>query len=294
MQEYQILLYYKYIIIENPKAYRDYMWELCIKLGLKGRIIIAHEGLNGTVSGTKEATQEYMRIIKTDERFSNINWKISKGTGDDFPKLVVRVRKEIVTTGIKDKDFGPLHNKTGKYLSAEELYNWYKEGKEFYVLDMRNDYEYEVGRFSNSLLPEGLYHFRDMPKTVKTIEHLKDKVVVTVCTGGVRCETASGLLIKYGFTNVHQLHNGIVTFMEKFPNTFFEGKLYVFDKREVMGFNTESEEHKIVGKCRKCGAQSENLVNWNEGTERIYGVICEDCCKIGKVELQGLYKEKYL
>jgi predicted sulfurtransferase len=210
----------------------------------------------------------------------------SGGTGSAFAKLKVKVRPEIVTTGIPNKDFGPLKQVTGKYLSAEKLKKWYEENKEFYVVDMRNDYEFEIGRFQNSVWPKGLGHFRDVPKAIKTIENLKDKTVVTVCTGGVRCETASGLLLKYGFKDVYQLENGIVTFMEKYPNTYFQGKLLVFDGRETMGFNLDSKEYKSVGACRNCGKPSENLVNyWVTKDEDAYGIICKDCISSGAIKL---------
>lgn len=292
---YQILLYYKYTPIHNPQELMHKQRALCERLALKGRILIATEGINGTVEGTVTNTQTYIQEMSKNPSFADINWKKSPGTGNAFPKLKVKVRPEIVTTGIKDKDFGPLKAVTGKYLSCDELYRWYCEGREFYILDMRNDFEYEVGRFKHSIFPQGLYHFRDLIKTIGNISHLKDKTVVTVCTGGVRCETASGLLIKYGFKDVYQLQNGIVTFMEKYPNTFFEGKLYVFDGRMTIGFHTHSQEHKIIGRCRFCQKPSENLVNWHdENGRRVHGILCEDCCAKHTDKLQGQYKQQYL
>ena len=281
-----VLLFYKYIKIGDPTNLVKDQRDLCEKLGLKGRILIAKEGINGTLEGTVKNIEAYITEMIKDKRFSDINWKKSIGSGSAFKKLKVKVRNEIVTTGIKDKDFGPLNKLTGKYLSVDELFRWYKTGKEFYVVDMRNDYEYEVGRFKNSIWPTGLGHFRDTKNAVKKILHLKDKTVVTVCTGGVRCETASGLLMKYGFKDVYQLQNGIVTFMEKYPNTFFEGKLYVFDGRETMGFNVNDSNHKIIGRCRLCAKVSENLENYyNELGEDVYGVICVDCVNSKKVVL---------
>lgn len=283
---YTVLLFYKYTQIDDPVALMNAQRDLCEKLGLMGRILIAIEGINGTLEGAKENVEEYINEMNKDVRFSDINWKKSKGSGVAFKKLKVKVRDEIVTTGIKDKDFGPLKKVAGKKLSAQQLFDWYKEGKEFYVVDMRNDYEFEVGHFQNSIWPQGLGHFRDTKNAVKNILHLKDKTVVTVCTGGVRCETASGLLIKYGFSDVYQLENGIVTFMEKFPNTYFDGKLYVFDGRETVGFNTENKEHKVIGKCRLCGKPSENLENYyNEKKIDVYGIICLDCVNSQKVVL---------
>src|SRR3989344_1239389 len=220
---YVVLLYYKYIKIDDPEAVMGIQRAVCEVLNLKGRILVAEEGINGTIEGTEENIEEYIKQTEKDKRFLNINWKKSKDNGKAFKKLSVKVRSEIVTTGIKDKDFGPLKKVTGKHLSADKLYNWYEEGREFYIVDIRNDYEFEIGRFKNSVWPEGLGHFRDVTKAINSISNLKNKTVVTVCTGGVRCETASGLLIKNGFKKVYQLSNGIVTFMEKYPNMFFEG-----------------------------------------------------------------------
>lgn len=254
------------------------------KLGLKGRIIVAKEGINGTVEGLTENTKKYMKEMKQYKGFGDINWKKSVGTGRAFGKLSVKVRAEIVTTGEKKKDYGPLAKITGKFLTAKQLFEWYESKKEFYVLDMRNDYEYEVGRFKNSIWPDGLGHFRDVKKAIKNISNLKKKTVVTVCTGGVRCETASGLMQKYGFEDVYQLQHGIVTFMDKYPNTYFLGKLYVFDTRELYG------KGKAIGKCRVCGKTTENMVNYYKEGKNTYGVVCVECCKKGKVELEGKYK----
>lgn len=284
--KYVVLLYYKYVKITNPKEIMDLQRAICEVLDLKGRILIAEEGINGTVEGMEKNIEEYIKQTEKDKRFNNINWKKSKGDGKAFKKLTVKVRPEIVTTGINDKDFGPLKKITGKYLTVDKLYKWYEEGRDFYIIDMRNDYEFEIGKFKNSVWPEGLGHFRDVPNAIKSILNLKDKTVVTVCTGGVRCETASGLLIKYGFKEVYQLENGIVTFMEKYPNTYFEGKLLVFDGRETLGFNVDDPKHKIIGKCRICKYPSENLVNYFEKGKNRYGIICTDCCNSNKVDLE--------
>jgi len=284
--KHTVLLYYKYVKIKNPheEMVRQRAW--CEALDMKGRIIIAEEGINGTLEGTKKEAEKYIKLMDSERKFKEINWKKSEGTGNAFRKLSVKVRPEIVTTGIPSKDFGPLNKKTGNYLSADQLKKWYEENKEFYVIDMRNDYEFEIGRFRNSIWPEGLGHFKDVPNTIKSISHLKNKTVVTVCTGGVRCETASGLLKKYGFKDVYQLQHGIVTFMEKYPNTYFEGKLLVFDGRQTVGFNIDDPKHKIVGKCRICGKKSENLVNYYDKGKNTYGIICTKCCESGKIELQ--------
>jgi len=278
--KYQILLFYKYINIENPEVVKNWQLELCKKLHLKSRIIVAKEGINGTLEGTVENTEKYIQEMSKDPRFSDIVYKKSEGTGNAFPKISVKVRNEIVSLKLEENDFSPQEC-TGKYITAEELYSWFTNQKEFYVVDMRNDYEHKVGFFENSILMP-IKNFRELPNKIQHIEHLKEKTVVTVCTGGVRCEKASGLLIKYGFKDVYQLKDGIVTFMEKFPNKFFLGKLYVFDNRFVMGFNTDSKEHVVVGKCDKCNKPTDDYVDCayiHCNSDNRHFLCCKECRK---------------
>jgi len=270
-----ILLYYKYVKIQYPKREVKAQRKICEELGLTGRIIIAPEGINGTLEGATENAQKYIEYMKKDKRFKDINWKKSTGTGSAFPKLSVKERREIVSLHLGDMDFDP-NKVTGKYLTAEELHSWFENKKEFYIVDMRNDYEYLSGRFENSVLP-GLENFRDLKKELPRLEHLKDKTVLTVCTGGVRCEKASGFLMMSGFKDVYQLQNGIVTYMEKYPNEHFKGKLYVFDGRVTMGFNTDSKQHEIVGICEKCSAKSEHYINCSTVGCHRHFIMCENC-----------------
>jgi UPF0176 protein len=272
---YTVLLYYKYVKIKYPKREMKVQRKICEELDLTGRIIVSPEGINGTVEGLTENTEKYIEYMSKNKRFADINWKKSKGTGNAFPKLSVKVRPEIVSLHLGDMDFDP-NKVTGKYLTAEELHEWFETGKEFYIVDMRNDYEYLSGRFENSVLP-GLENFRDLKKELPKLEHLKDKTVLTVCTGGVRCEKASGFLMMSGFKDVYQLKNGIVTYMEKYPNEHFKGKLYVFDGRVTMGFGLSDSEHEIIGRCEKCLKPSENYINCaTVGCHRHF-IMCESC-----------------
>jgi UPF0176 protein len=149
---------------------------------------------------------------------------------------------------------------------------------------MRNAYEHKVGHFEGSIMPP-IENFRDLPKVVEQIKHLKNKTVLTVCTGGVRCEKASGFLITQGFTDVYQLDGGIVSYMEKYPNEDFQGKLYVFDKRVKMGpsalletgLYTDDVNHKIIGKCDACNNSSENFVNCANPVCHRHFINCEEC-----------------
>jgi len=280
---YQILLFYIYDTLENPTELMKWQRTLCERLGLKGRVLISAEGMNATLEGETEKTEEYVKEMCKRPQFANIDFKRSEGTGTAFPKLQVKVKEEIVTTRFPGKDeVGPHKGVTGKYLSAEQLHDWiHNSDKEFYIVDMRNDYEYESGHFAGSVLLKDFKTFRDLPNLMDQIDHLRHKTVVTVCTGGVRCEKASGFLIKHGFTDVYQLHNGIVTYMEAYPNEDFLGKLYVFDERVVMGFNIDSADHVVIGKCRKCGKTSENYIDYVEDGHRKHGIVCEECITKG-------------
>lgn len=274
-QKYQVLLYYKYVQIDDPKKLMDDLRLLCQQLGLKGRILIATEGINGTVEGTKENTEKYIQELIKDLRFADIQFKKSAGTGVAFPKLYIKVRAEIVSGHLGKDDVNPAEM-TGKYLQAEELHSWIKSGKKFFIVDMRNDYEQKSGYFEGSIL-SNFENFRDLPGMIPKLAQLKDETIVTVCTGGVRCEKASGFLIKNGFADVYQLEGGIVSYMEKYPNQDFKGKLYVFDNRIVMGFNTDSSEHEVVGRCELCNKASDNYVNCANMECHKHFICCHDC-----------------
>lgn len=271
--EYTILLFYKYVHINNPKEVCDAQRKLCEELGLKGRLIIAEEGINVTLEGTTENTQKYIEALERDPRFLNIHFKRSQGTGASFPKLSVKVRPEIVSLHL-EKDIDP-NEITGTHLKPEELKKWYEEGKEFYVIDMRNDYEFRVGHFKDSVFMP-VQNFRDIPSALSHIEHLKEKTVVPVCTGGVRCEKASGLLVREGFKDVYQLDGGIVTYMEKFPAEEFKGTLYVFDKRITMDFDP-ADKHEVIGTCDKCASACETFFNCRNKQCNKKMLCCADC-----------------
>lgn len=275
MNGYQILLFYKYVHIADPEAVRDWQEALCKKYGLKGRLIVASEGINITLEGTTENTESYIKELENDTRFINIHFKKSPGTGKAFRKLSVKVRSEIVSGHLGVCDIDP-NQVTGKHLPPEELHAWIKEGREFYIIDMRNIYEHKAGKFKGSICPP-LENFRDLPRIIKTIAHLKNKTVLTVCTGGIRCEKASGYLITQGFTDVYQLNGGIVSYMEKYPNEDFEGKLYVFDNRVLMGFYTDDAKHTVIGTCEKCDKSCERFVNCDHAWCGKHFILCQEC-----------------
>ncbi len=270
---YKIVLFYKYITIDNPEKLRQEQWLICSKLSLKGRMILAKEGINATLEGTEENIKKYCDVLLKDNRFAGTHIKISDSNGKAFPKLSIKVRDEIVASGLDGLNPQKV---TGKYITAEELHDWINQKKEFFIVDMRNGYEQRVGYFENSIL-SNMENFRDLPKLLPKLKALKGKTIVTVCTGGVRCEKASGFLVTNGFSNVYQLYGGIVTYMEKYPGEDFKGSLYVFDNRLVMGFNLDDSKRKIVGRCAKCKKPSENYINCSDDFCHRHFICCLGC-----------------
>ena len=269
IMEYQVLLAYKYVKITSPENVCTWVRDLCEKYSLLGRVIVAEEGINLTVEGRYKDIKEFSADILKDKRFSDMNIKKSAGTGLSFPKLSVKVRDEIVSTGLSVDP-----NKGGRYLDSSELYKWFREERDFVVVDMRNDYEVISGKFRNSL-NLGLKASRDLVHKVDKLDKYKDKKVLTVCTGGVRCEKMSSYLVDRGFKKVYQLKNGIHTYMEKYPGKDFEGTLYTFDKRETMNFGGDRN---IIGECMLCGRKTERYINCANLSCNIHFLACIECC----------------
>jgi UPF0176 protein len=273
--KFQVLLFYKYTTITDPQAFMKQYRALCEKYNLKGRTIIAEEGLNSTLEGTVEATEEFLKEFLVDERFSHMQIKRSEGTGNSFPRLSIKVRNEIVGTHFP-KEVDPTV-KTGKYLSADELRKWYEEDKDFVVVDMRNSYEFESGHFKKSIDP-GMTASRELPEKINLIRSQvgTDKPILTVCTGGVRCEKMSAYLLHAGFPEdkVYQLDGGMHTYMEKYPGKDFLGTLFTFDDRLVMDFGGDRE---IIGTCKHCGDKTEQYQNCANAMCNMLFLVCDSC-----------------
>jgi len=253
-----VLLYYKYVRIEDPESFVKSHRALCESLGLKGRILVAQEGINGTVIGEQEATQRYQETLQADPRFADMEFKISHGDASTFPKLMVKARSEIVTLGL-EKDVDPNED-TGTHLSPEEWKQVLdKEKDDVIVFDARNRYESDVGYFEGAIKPD-IENFRDLPQVVDEYAHLKDKKVLMYCTGGIRCEKASALFKERGFKDVYQLHGGIVSYLEHVGRDHWEGDCFVFDNRMVVPDKFALAENP-VGVCEHTGARTRHMTN---------------------------------
>lgn len=208
-QNYQILLYYKFVQIPDPEAFKDEHLQYCKDLGLKGRILIASEGINGTVSGTIEQTEQYMQDMHANPLFADMVFKIDPSEGHAFKKMFVRHREELVTFRVED-ELDP-NEISGKRLSPQEFFE-HLQRDDVIVIDGRNDYEYDIGHFRNAIRPE-VQSFREFPEWIReNLSEHKDKTILTYCTGGIRCEKLTGFMLKEGFKDVAQLEGGIVTY----------------------------------------------------------------------------------
>ena len=284
--DYRVLLYYNYTKIENPEQFAKEHLALCKSLGLKGRILVAEEGINGTASGTIEATQQYMDWMHNDERFKDTWFKIDESEGHAFRKMFVRPRKELVALNLEE-DVDPLRL-TGEYLDPKA----FKEAlldEDTIVLDARNDYEYDLGHFRGAIRPD-IRNFRELPEWIReNKENFMDKKVVTYCTGGIRCEKFSGWLLREGVENVAQLHGGIATYGKdpEVKGEMWDGKMYVFDDRISVEINQVDKQ--IIGNdwfdgtpCERyinCGNPSCNrqIITSEENEAKHLGGCCYDC-----------------
>ena len=267
-----VLLYYKFVDVKDP-AFEVMQHKLvCAGIGLKGRILIAEEGINGTVAGTRAQLKQYTDYMDAHPLFKDIVFKRSAAGKMPFPKLIVKRRPEIVTLG-KQVDL----KKTGKYLSPEEFHTMLETEKDITVVDMRNNYEYEVGRFEGAIQPDTT-KFYELPKKVKNLKIDPKNKVLTYCTGGIRCEKATALLAEEGFDNVYQLEGGIVKYLEKYPDGHFIGKNFVFDDRMVTNTDTKSGE-KVLGKCAHCKQASDRYIDCAKPDCHQLFICCIECEK---------------
>lgn len=256
--DYQVLLYYNYTTIADPEMFAKEHLAFCKSLNLKGRILVATEGINGTLSGTIADTNAYMDAMKADARFADTFFKVDSSPEHAFKKMFVRPRPELVSLKLED-DINPKDT-TGAYLSPQE----FKEAildEETVVIDARNDYEYDLGHFRGAVRPE-IRSFRELPQWIRDHkEEFMDKRVVTYCTGGIRCEKFSGWLVREGFKDVGQLHGGIATYGKdpEVQGELWDGQMYVFDERIAVEINHVDKQ--VVGRDWFDGTPCERYVN---------------------------------
>ncbi|CAH8770603.1 rhodanese-related sulfurtransferase [Paenibacillus dendritiformis] len=286
MKDYRVLLFYKYVAIPDAEAFAAEHLQYCKDLGIKGRILIASEGINGTLSGTVEQTERYMADMHSHPLFEDLFFKVDDSDGHAFKKLFVRHKKELVTLRY-DQKLDPNTDGGGRLSPVE--FQQYLQRDDVIVLDGRSGYEYDLGHFRNAIRPD-LDSFREFPGWLRdNMEQHKDKTILTYCTGGIRCEMLTAVMRKEGFEDVYQLDGGIVTY-GKDPVTqgrLFDGSCYVFDERISVPIN-HTDENVVVGTCYHCGQPSENYINCADDTCHRQHLCCDAC----QAEYEGYCSEE--
>jgi len=275
----KIILYYGFAPISDPEAVRLWQRTLCESLGLKGRILISKHGINGTLGGDMEALKRYTRATKEFPGFRKIDFKWSEGSGNDFPRLRVRVRDELVAFGAPEElEVGPKGViGGGQHLKPEEVNQLVEHrGDEVVFFDGRNAFEAKIGKFKNAVVPE-VETTHDFVKEIESgkYDHLKNKPIVTYCTGGIRCEILSVAMKNRGFQEVYQIKGGIVRYGNKYgDNSHWEGSLFTFDDRLTIDF---SNDVKMIGTCKRCQAKTKSFRNClNDDCHQLV-LLCDEC-----------------
>ncbi len=266
--------FYRYVIIENPQELRNQLFEQWNTLNILGRIYIAREGINAQMSVPEESWEIFKYNLHLDARFASIPFKIAvEDDGKSFYKLTIKVRPKIVADGLDDGTFDVTN--VGNHLTAKQ-FNDAMESPDTLIIDMRNHYESEVGKFVGAICPDADTFREELPMVIEELKDKKDKKIIMYCTGGVRCEKASAYLKHHGFNDVSQLHGGIIDYVrqikaEKLPSKFI-GKNFVFDER--VGERITDD---VIAECHQCGAVCDTHVNCLNDDCHLLFIQCEKC-----------------
>lgn len=268
------LSFYRYVILEDPQAMRDELYKEWSQLGVLGRIYVANEGINAQLSVPYPNFEEFTNKLHARKEFKDIPFKHAvDGDGKGFLKLTIKVRKKIVADGLDDNSFDVTN--VGKHLSARE-FNEALESPDTIVVDMRNQYESEVGRFEGAICPDADTFKEELPMVLDELKGKESQKVLLYCTGGVRCEKASAFLKHHGFQDVNQLHGGIIDYVrqireENLPSRFI-GKNFVFDDR--LG---ERITNDVIAKCHQCGEPCDDHTNCANDACHLLFIQCDSC-----------------
>lgn len=276
----KILLYYKFVPLSDPEAVKLWQKTLCDSLNLRGRILVSRHGLNGTVGGDIDDLKAYVKATKSYPAFKGIVFKWSDGGREDFPRMSVKHRRELVGFQNSDNEFEVDENGVvggGKHIKPAQVNEMVEQfGDDVVFFDGRNAHEASIGKFKNAIVPN-TNTSRDFIAELESnkYEDIKDKKVITYCTGGIRCEVISAMMKKRGFKDVYQIDGGIVKYGEAYGDDgLWEGSLRVFDNRMTVDF---SDHAKTIGVCTHCAGKTSNFENCANVACNDLVLICENC-----------------
>lgn len=263
---------YKFVEIDDLLSLQSNLYEICEKNNIMGTILIANEGINGTISGKTNEINQTISLLKSDKRFANIEIKYSSTDKQPFHRMKVRLKKEIVTIGLPE--INP-NKKVGTYVKPDD-WNDLISDPDVVVIDTRNKYETKIGSFHNALDPE-TSSFREFPDWVKKFKSSKEnanKKIAMFCTGGIRCEKASSLMKEEGFEDVYHLQGGILKYLETIDkeNSLWNGECFVFDQRVCLTDELEVGSYKMCFACRMPITEEEM-----QNEKYIEGISCIYC-----------------
>ena len=270
---FSVAALYKFSSINDPESLHNEIRIRLKSLSISGTILVGEEGINGTISGTNSNIKKAIAFIQSIKGFASLDIKYSESPKNPFIRLKIKLKKEIVTIG--DRSINP--NKiVGDYVDPK---NWNSliDDKDTILIDTRNDYEYSIGTFKNAINPKTV-KFREFPKWVKnqnfTEDDKKNKKVAMFCTGGIRCEKASSLMMKDGFENVHHLKGGILNYFQSVKNedSLWEGECFVFDDRVSVNQDLTVGTYDMCHGCRMPLTEDDKKLK-----EFIKGVACPKC-----------------
>lgn len=268
--KYVIAALYKFVKLEDYKKIRKPLLNLMKELDIKGTLLLAEEGINGTISGTRSSINELLTWLTSDPRFKNLSHKESFSEKHAFYRTKVKLKKEIVTMGIGSID--PV-TQAGTYVKPE---NWNDliNDPDVILVDTRNDYEVEIGTFNGAINPD-IKSFREFPEWIKNnLNPTKNKKVAMFCTGGIRCEKSTSLLKNYGFENVYHLEGGILKYFEEVDEnkSEWDGDCFVFDQRIAVNHKLEKSKYDQCYACRMPITEEDK-----KSEKYVAGVSCHNC-----------------
>lgn len=281
---FEVLLYYNFSPVDNPGTFCKEHKKWLKDRGIKGRVYISDEGINGTIGGTPEQLEEYRTWLRSLPGFEDTEFKTDMHDEVPFAKLICKVRKEIVA--IHHDGLNPEEG--GRYLAPNEWRQVMESDEDYVMIDVRNNYESKVGHFEGAIKPD-VENFFDFPKWLEEAEPNipKNKKVLMYCTGGIRCEKFSVLMKQKGWEDVNQLHGGILKYAKEEGGDYFKGKCFVFDDRLVVPVNRDTLEP--IAHCEITGKPADSYINCanmecnklfvcsEEGAELMEGCCSEEC-----------------
>lgn len=267
--------FYRYVILDDPQAFRDQLYKEWTELNCLGRIYVAREGINAQMNVPEHNWETFVKQVHAKAELKDIPFKIAvEDDGKSFLKLVIKVRERVLADGLPDDAYDVTD--VGHHMDAEEWNKAIEEGA--VVVDMRNHYESEIGHFENAILPDSETFREELPEVLDKLKGKEDQKILLYCTGGIRCEKTSAFLKHHGFKDVNQLHGGIIDYArqiktKELPNKF-HGKNFVFDER--LG---ESISNEVISHCHQCGEPCDSHVNCANVACNLLFIQCPSCAK---------------